>query len=106
MYIGEVPCCGIFCGNCPNYIRDENKYFGAESYCKKRKCGIYKCCIEKKKHNFCFQCKKFPYNKFKKFAETWQKLGQNLYDNQKVLKEYGTEKFLENYNFNSEYSKK
>ena len=40
MYIGKVPCCGIFCGNCPNYIRDDNKCFGAESYCKKRKCGI------------------------------------------------------------------
>ena len=49
MYNGKVPCCGIFCGNCPNYIRDENKCFGAEYNCEKRKCGIYKCCIDKEK---------------------------------------------------------
>ena len=98
MYNGKVPCCGIFCGNCPNYIRDENKWFGAENNCEKRKCGIYKCCIEKKKYDFCFKCKTFPCSRFKRFAETWLRLGQNLYENQRTLKGYGAEIFLKNYN--------
>ena len=96
MYNGKVPCCGIFCGSCPKYTRDKNICFGAENNCEKRKCGIYECCIEKKKHVFCFQCKTFPCNKFKRFAETWKNLGQNLYENQKIIKEYGAEGFLSN----------
>ena len=88
-YEGTMPCCGIFCGNCPNYTREKDKCFGADGHCEKRKCGIYKCCIEKKEIKFCFECKAYPCFKFKRFAETWKKLGQDLYDNQRLLKEIG-----------------
>jgi hypothetical protein len=96
-YDGKVPCCGIYCGGCLNYMRDKNKCFGAENHCKERRCGIYICCVEKKSYSFCFQCKTFPCNKFKKFADTWQKLGQNLWENHKIIKEYGTKKWLNMY---------
>ena len=101
-YNGCVPCCGVFCGKCPNYTKAKNKCFGANGYCEERKCGIYKCCIEKKAFEFCFECKTYPCSKFKKFAENWLKLGQDLYANQKLLKEHGREKFLYIFNSKSE----
>lgn len=97
-YSGLIPCCGIFCGGCSNYIRIKNTCFGAEKQCVERRCGIYKCCVEKKSHRFCFECKTFPCSKFKKFAETWLKIGQDLIANQNFLKELGEENFLNYFN--------
>lgn len=87
IYNGLIPCCGIFCGNCPNYYRDKNACCGAEKHCVERRCEIYKCCIEKKELRFYNECKIFPCSRFKKFAETWLKLGQDLIANQNRLKE-------------------
>ncbi|MCG8539844.1 MAG: DUF3795 domain-containing protein, partial [Clostridia bacterium] len=71
-YSGFIPPCGIYCGKCPNYLRDKNPCLGAEIHCKNRKCkGIFICCKEKKGHNFCYECKIFPCSRFKKFAESW-----------------------------------
>lgn len=80
-YEGTIPCCGIFCGGCPNYIRDKNKCCGATTQCGQQKCGIYKCCVEKKNLQFCFECKTFPCSRFKQFAITWLRLGQDLIEN-------------------------
>ena len=94
-YIGFVPPCGIYCGGCPNYVRNKNRCEGAETGCKTRKCKrIYVCCIEKKGLNFCYQCKTFPCSKFKSFATTWLKYGQDLIENQEIIKEKGTVEFL------------
>ena len=95
-YNGFIPPCGIYCGKCPNYLRDKNPCLGAEIHCKNRKCkGIFICCKEKKGHNFCYECKIFPCNRFKKFAESWIKLGQDLIINQKELEELGEKDWLE-----------
>jgi hypothetical protein len=97
-YHGYIPPCGIFCGGCPNYIREKNKCCGAAIKCDQRKCGIYKCCVEKKKLRFCFECKTFSCSKFKKFAETWLKYGQDLIENQKIIEAFGEEQFVNYFN--------
>lgn len=98
IYEGKIPCCGIFCGGCPNFIRNKSKCNGASINCEERKCGIYKCCFLKKEHSFCFECKIFPCSRFKQFAITWQKLGQDLIANQMLLQEIGEEEFLKQFN--------
>lgn len=98
-YTGFIPPCGIYCGICPNYIRDKNICLGATEHCKKRKCkGIYICCIEKKGYSHCYECSSFPCSRFKKFAESWIKIGQDLIENQKQLKEYGEKDWLLRWN--------
>ena len=97
-YQGTIPCCGVFCGGCPNYVCDKSKCRGATTHCEQRKCEIYKCCVEKKVLRFCFECKTFPCRGFKKFAETWLKYGQDLIRNQHLLKETGDVDFANHYN--------
>lgn len=100
-YNGFIPPCGVFCGECPNYIREKNTCEGAEKHCKDRKCkGIYVCCKGKKGYDYCFSCKIFPCSRFKKFASSWMKLGQDLIMNQYELKELGEERWLEKWNKN------
>lgn len=97
-YEGIVPCCGIYCGGCPNFTRDKNKCNGAENHCAERRCGIYKCCVEKKSLEYCYECKTFPCSRFQKFSETWGKLGQNPIENQRQIKENGVKKLVEQNN--------
>lgn len=95
-YKGFIPPCGIYCGQCPNYLREKNRCQGAEEHCKKRMCKtIYICCKEKRNHNFCYECNIFPCNRIKKFSQSWTKLGQDLIVNQQQLKELGEAKWLE-----------
>jgi hypothetical protein len=101
-YNGFVPPCGIFCGGCPVFVRGKNSCEGADTGCKTRKCkGIYVCCIEKKGHDFCFQCKSYPCSRFLKFADRWLKYGQDLLKNQEMIKNFGKEIFLMEKNKNA-----
>ena len=88
-----IPCCGVFCGGCTFYTRPKPRCSGASSRCAERKCGLYSCCVEKKGFRYCFECATFPCNRFKKFAETWLKLGQDLIANQNFIKESGEDIF-------------
>ncbi|WP_304942995.1 DUF3795 domain-containing protein [Vallitalea guaymasensis] len=98
-YNGFIPPCGIYCGGCSRYLREKNPCLGAEEHCKHRKCkGIYVCCKEKKNHNYCYECKSFPCSRFKKFSESWMKLGQDLILNQYQLKELGEKEWLDKWN--------
>jgi len=51
------------------------------------------CCMEKGIH-YCYECTDFPCKRFRAFAKRWQKYGQNFIENQLLLKEIGTEQFL------------
>ena len=97
-YKDTIPCCGVFCGGCTLYTRPKPTCRGASVRCAERKCGFYKCCVEKKGLRYCIECKTFPCSRFKKFAETWSKLGQDLITNQNFIKEFGEDKFIEYYN--------
>ena len=90
-----VPPCGVNCSMCPKYKQGKNPCEGYETGCKNRKCkGIYVCCIEKKGLNYCHQCKSYPCARYKRFAESWKTLGDDLYENQQYIKEYGAEEFI------------
>jgi len=81
------PPCGINCAQCPSYTRSKNPCVGFEAGCSQRKCkGIYVCCVEKKGLQYCYQCPTYPCSRFKKFAATWLKHGQDLYLNQEEIK--------------------
>ncbi len=98
-YEGMIPPCGIFCGACPQYEKLKSPCLGAENHCVKRKYkGIYICCIEKKDLKFCFECKSYPCSRFKQFATTWKKYGQDLIQNQESIKRMVERKFLESFN--------
>ncbi len=98
-YYGFVPPCGLFCGACPNFVREKNSCLGAEVHCKKRKCkGIYVCCIEKRGHDFCYECEIFPCSRLKRFAKTWEKYGQNVIENQRMIKAIGKQKWMKQWN--------
>ena len=93
-YQGMIPCCGVFCGGCSFYTRPKPTCHGASTRCTERKCGIYKCCVEKKGLRFCYECRTFPCSRFKRFADTWLKLGQDLMENQNLLAKSGELGFL------------
>ncbi len=106
-YYGRIPACGVFCGGCPIYTREEKPCPGAEknkTRCEKCK-TFHLCCIEKG-ITHCYQCNIFPCTKFKGFAKRWLKYEQNFIENQNFLKRIGEMKFLEIFNdkINHEYS--
>ncbi len=91
-----VPPCGIYCQKCPNYIREKNTCSGGKGGCEKRKCkGIFVCCVVDNKFEFCYQCPAYPCYRFRQFAGRWLKYGQDLMENQKMLKRLGKERFLQ-----------
>ena len=106
-YYGRIPACGVFCGGCPIYTREEKPCPGTEknkTRCEKCK-TFHLCCIEKG-ITHCYQCNIFPCTKFKGFAKRWLKYEQNFIENQNLLKRIGEMKFLEIFNdkINHEYS--
>ncbi len=98
-YHGTIPPCGVFCGTCPRYLNKKRPCPGAEIHCTTRKCkSVYVCCIEKKQLSHCHECSAFPCYKLKKFAANWLSLGQDLLQNQQLLREHGEPKWLERFN--------
>ncbi|MBN1219915.1 MAG: DUF3795 domain-containing protein [Anaerolineae bacterium] len=96
-YTGLIPACGVFCGGCPNYTRDKNPCPGASKTDRCQKCPYHLCCVEKGIEH-CVECGLFPCRRFKRFATSWQKYGQNFIVNQLLLKEVGPEGFLARWN--------
>lgn len=98
-YYGRIPACGVFCGGCPSYTRDEKICQGAEE--NKTRCEkcrtFYLCCVEKG-ITHCYLCHLFPCTKFKGFTKRWLKYGQDFIENQKFLKQVGEMEFLRFYN--------
>ena len=95
-YHGLIPPCAIFCGTCPKYLRKENNCPGAGKHCKDIECEIFKCCIDKNKKQFCYECGDFPCSQFRKFSEkSILKYENDLIKEQKILKKIGSKKWLE-----------
>lgn len=98
-YRGRVPACGVFCGGCPNYIREKKPCLGAEiNFSRCENCKTFHLCCQKKGVTHCFKCETFPCPKFKNFAKRWLKYGQNFIENQKLLQNVGEVKFIEYFN--------
>ena len=97
-YHGRVPACGIYCGGCPVYVREKNPCPGAEINSQKcENCKSFHICCVERGITHCYQCKTFPCAKLKRFAERWEKYGQDIIENQKRLKQMGEEKFIEDF---------
>ena len=98
-YRGRIPACGVFCGGCPVYTREEKPCLGAEkNKTRCEKCSTFhQCCVEKG-ITHCYQCHLFPCIKFKGFTKRWLKYGKNFIENQKFLKQVGEVEFLKFYN--------
>jgi|GEM_PF-194150 len=98
-YTGRVPACGVFCGGCPNYIREKNPCPGADiNHMRCEKCKTFHLCCRQRGIAYCYECSVFPCSKFRSFAKRWLKYGQDFIENQKRLKESGSSLFLEYYN--------
>ncbi len=85
--IDSIPPCGIDCTQCPKYLREKNSCSGYPEGCRKCK-TLYVCCVEKRGHEYCFQCSSYPCARFTKFAKSWEKLGQDLFSNQQKMKNH------------------
>ena len=98
-YNGTVPPCGVFCGGCPTYLKEKKPCPGAEvsQRCESKGCRYFICCAEKKV-DFCHQCDQYPCRRFRIFARNWQRYGQDFLENQMLLREKGTEGFLQYWN--------
>ena len=69
-YKGVIPPCGIYCGECPKFLRGINPCEGAEDHCKDRKCkGIFVCCREKKATIIALSAGFFPVAGLKSFQK-------------------------------------
>ena len=98
-YYGRIPACGVFCGGCPIYTREKKPCPGAESNSERcERCKSYHLCCKSRGIAHCYQCKTFPCSRFKAFAKSWLKYGQNLIENQERLKEIDEVCFLEYFN--------
>lgn len=98
-YNGRIPACGVFCGGCPTYMRENSPCKGAELNCSRcAKCKTFHLCCLEKGITHCFQCCSFPCTKFKAFTKRWLKHGQDFIENQLLLKRVGEDEFLRIYN--------
>lgn len=98
-YNGRIPACGIFCGGCPVYIRDKKSCPGADINIKRcEKCKSFHLCCKERGINHCFECKTFPCSKLKRFSKSWLRYGQNMIENQNLLKQVGEDQFLLHFN--------
>lgn len=99
IYQGRVPACGVFCGACPVYVREKKPCPGAEINSKRcESCKSFHLCCKERGISNCCECSVFPCRRFKDFSKRWLKYGQNLTENQYLLKELGTDKFISYFN--------
>jgi len=88
--------CGLYCGECLGLERGtcEGCRSGKGECLKYRAiCKIYECCVNDKRHDFCYQCLEFPCKKFKDFFETVEWYDE-VTNNLKRMKEIGLKKWL------------
>lgn len=90
--------CGMNCGVCVAYLRDENKCPGCFSGRKVNgrpiKCSRRLC--KKRTGDFCYECAKFPCQSIKKLDERYLKRYQmSEIDNLKFIRDKGLNIFLE-----------
>lgn len=94
--------CGMNCGICLGYLRNENKCLGCREMCKSkpdscRKCTIVHCKIlEKNKMLFCSEkCPKFPCTRLKNLDKRYRiKYKMSMLENLGNIKKIGIKKFI------------
>lgn len=89
--------CGMNCGLCLHYLREENKCPGCSSGRKVNgrciKCPIKLC--KERKGDYCFKCDKFPCNRLKKLDKRYcEKYGMSEIKNLKTIQTKGIKYLL------------
>lgn len=89
--------CGMNCGICLHYLREENKCTGCFSGRKVNgrpiKCGIKLC--KDRRGEYCFDCDRFPCGRLKRLDKRYQeKYRMSEIENLKTIKKEGIRKFL------------
>jgi hypothetical protein len=89
--------CGMNCGLCLHYLRDENKCPGCSSG-RKVNGGCIKCAIKlckERKGEYCFDCDKFPCDRLKRLDKRYQeKYGMSEIENLENIRKKGIEAFM------------
>ena len=90
--------CGMNCGLCLHYLREENKCTGCFSGRKVNgrciKCGIKLC--KERKGEYCFECDKFPCERLQRLDKRYrEKYGMSEIENLKIIKEKGIDFLME-----------
>ena len=89
--------CGMNCGLCLHYLRDENKCPGCSSG-RKVNGGCIKCAIKlckERKGEYCFNCDKFPCDRLKRMDKRYQeKYKMSEISNLEAIKQKGIESLL------------
>ena len=92
--------CGMNCGICLGYLREEKKCPGCRNqdkgnsdYC--RKCIIKNC--TKRKNNYCYSCNNFPCYRMKQLDKRYRaKYNMSMIENLENIKKLGIRKFVKN----------
>lgn len=71
-----ISCCGVICSECQYYPADckscptiEGQVFWLE-YTGEKICGIYQCCVNTKKLEYCGNCERLPCAEYNGFDPT------------------------------------
>jgi hypothetical protein len=97
-------CCGIACGLCPRYYTEgESRCPGCfgENFAEKHPpCSFATCCVKNNNLEACGQCKDFPCEKYdgEKILKDSFVTHKKMMENQKTIKKYGIEKYMEKQN--------
>jgi len=76
------------------FTRETNPCPGAELNLRKcNNCKSFHLCCKEQGIQHCYECKKFPCTKLKRFSKSWEKYGQVILENQKLLQKLGDEEF-------------
>jgi len=90
-----VGCCGAYCGLCTKYqVQNKNKCLGCREKEHHTQCYVYKCCDDKRKLFSCYECEKYPCEKYlhrKLGTKTWKELTA---ENLRIIKNDGLEHWL------------
>lgn len=89
--------CGMNCGICLHYLRDNNKCPGCASGRKVNqvciKCGIKQC--KERKGEYCFDCDKFPCARLQRMDKRYrEKYGMSEIKNLEYIRDNGIESFI------------
>jgi hypothetical protein len=93
--------CGMNCGTCIAYLRDNNKCYGcrisfADKLKTREKCKIKNCItLEETTSKFCHDCKEFPCQRLKHLDKRYRtKYNTSFIENLLMIKETGIANFL------------
>ena len=101
--ISLIAPCGMNCGICMAYLREQNKCPGCREVDAKKPITRVRCKIKNCKvflndrAKFCFECDDFPCNNLEHLDKRYRtKYNMSMIENLEYIKDYGIRKFIKN----------